>query len=137
MLLILLRILGQLHVVMLIYKILSKILANRLKEMLEDLVSLNQDAFISNRSIMDNILICQDLVHNYHRQEGPPRCLFKLNLWKAYDTVNWGFLTDIMKELGFPENFISLIYRCLSTARFSINFSSKPKGFFPGKRGIR
>lgn len=114
-----------------------KILANRMKVCLEGLVSLYQGAFVCNRSIMDNILVCQDLVHNYHRQEGQPRCMFKLDLQKAYDTVDWGFLTNMMIELGFPAHFINLVYACMRTAKFSINVNSKPEGFFSGRRGIR
>lgn len=92
---------------------------------------------MKNRSIMDNILICQDLVHNYHRQDGPPRYLLKLDLQKVYDTVDWTFLVDLMKGLGFPEHFVSLIYVCLSTAKFSFNVNCKPEGYFAAKRGMR
>lgn len=63
-------------------------MANRMQSSLKNLISFNQGAFVKNRSIMDNILLCQNLVHNYHRNDSPARCLFKLDLQKAYDTVD-------------------------------------------------
>lgn len=71
-----------------VYKVITKIMANRMQSLLGDIISFNQGAFIKNRSIMDNVLICQDLVHNYHRNDSPARCLFKLDLQKAYDTID-------------------------------------------------
>lgn len=70
------------------YKVITKIIANRMQDYLGDLISYNQGAFVKSRSIMDNILICQDLVHNYHRNDSPARCLLKIDLQKAYDMVD-------------------------------------------------
>ncbi|GJX67681.1 hypothetical protein Tco_0303408 [Tanacetum coccineum] len=75
-----------------IFKCISKIIANRIKESLKVLVSPNQSAFVPGRSIADNILLTQELMHNYHLDRGPPRCAFKVDIQKAYDTVDWGFL---------------------------------------------
>ncbi|GJV38080.1 sodium/hydrogen exchanger 6 [Tanacetum coccineum] len=75
-----------------LFKCISKIIANRIKGYLKDLVSINQSAFVSGRWISDNILLTQELMRNYHRKRGPPRCAFKVDIHKAYDTVDWGFL---------------------------------------------
>ncbi|GJR27050.1 xylulose kinase-1 [Tanacetum coccineum] len=74
------------------YKITSTIITNRIKEGLEDVVSDNQSDFVLGRRISDNILITQELMHNYHLNRGPPRCGFKVDIQKAYDTVDWSFL---------------------------------------------
>ncbi|GJT02020.1 hypothetical protein Tco_0823189 [Tanacetum coccineum] len=71
-----------------LYKCISKIIANRIKHCLTNLVSPNQSAFIPGRSIADNILLTQELMHNYHLDRGPPRCAFKVDIQKAYDTVD-------------------------------------------------
>ncbi|GJY47404.1 sodium/hydrogen exchanger 6, partial [Tanacetum coccineum] len=71
-----------------IFKCISKIIANRIKGDLEYLVSINQSAFVSGRRISDNILLTQELIRNYHRQSGPPRHAFKIDIQKAYDTVD-------------------------------------------------
>ncbi|GJR10894.1 RNA-directed DNA polymerase, eukaryota, reverse transcriptase zinc-binding domain protein [Tanacetum coccineum] len=71
-----------------IFKCISKILANRIKESLKTLISPNQSAFVLGRSIADNILLTQELMHNYHLDRGVPRCAFKVDIQKAYDTVD-------------------------------------------------
>nr|GEV30575.1 hypothetical protein [Tanacetum cinerariifolium] len=66
-----------------LYKCISKILANRMKESLYELISLNQYVFIPGRHITDNILLTQELMHNYHLDRGPARCAFKDGLWNV------------------------------------------------------
>ncbi|XP_022037240.1 uncharacterized protein LOC110939954 [Helianthus annuus] len=68
-----------------IYKGISKIITNRILEGLNEIISENQSAFVPGRRISDNILLTQELMHNYHRQVGPPRCAFKVDIQKAYD----------------------------------------------------
>nr|GEU31112.1 hypothetical protein [Tanacetum cinerariifolium] len=78
-----------------IFKCISKIIANRLNKSLKKLVSLNQSAFVPGRSISDNILLTQEIMHNYHLDHGVPRCAFKVDIQKAYDTVDWDFLREV------------------------------------------
>ncbi|XP_074305003.1 uncharacterized protein LOC141639928, partial [Silene latifolia] len=78
--------------------VISKLLCNRLSMVLPDLVSENQGAFIKGRSIIENILICQDLFKMYNRQAVSPRCLFKIDLQKAYDTVEWNFVAQLLED---------------------------------------
>nr|GEY81380.1 hypothetical protein [Tanacetum cinerariifolium] len=59
---------------------------------IKDVVSENQSAFVPGRRISDNILLTQELMHNYHQDHGQPRCAFKVDIQKAYDTVDWRFL---------------------------------------------
>ncbi|GJZ68919.1 sodium/hydrogen exchanger 6, partial [Tanacetum coccineum] len=78
-----------------IYKCTSKILTNRIIKGIIEVVSENQSTFVPGRRISDNILITQELMHNYHHNRGPPRCAFKVDIQKAYDTVDWSFLDDL------------------------------------------
>nr|GEU58849.1 hypothetical protein [Tanacetum cinerariifolium] len=84
-----------------LYKCISKIIANRVKEGLGDIVSINQSAFVPGRRISDNILLTQKLMRNYHMRRGPPRCALKVDIQKAYDTVDWNFLETILVGFGF------------------------------------
>ncbi|PWA66317.1 RNA-directed DNA polymerase, eukaryota, Reverse transcriptase zinc-binding domain protein [Artemisia annua] len=84
-----------------LYKCISKILTERMKGCLGKLVSQNQNAFIPNRQIQDNILLAQELFRGYDRKKGPKRIALKVDIQKAYDTVNWDFLKDILKNFGF------------------------------------
>ncbi|XP_074289369.1 uncharacterized protein LOC141614523 [Silene latifolia] len=70
-----------------IYKCIAKLLCNRLGDVLPDLVSINQGGFIKGRNIVENVLICQDLVRLYNRKAASPQCLLKIDLRKAYDSV--------------------------------------------------
>nr|GEW15224.1 hypothetical protein [Tanacetum cinerariifolium] len=75
-----------------LFKCISKILTNRIIEGIKDVVSENQSAFVPGRCISDNILLTHELMHNYHLDHGQPRCAFKVDIQKAYDTVDWRFL---------------------------------------------
>lgn len=78
-----------------LYKRISRIIPSRMKVGLNAILSDNLSAFVPGRSISDNILLCQELVKNYHLLNGYPRCAFKIDIQKAYDTVNGSFLEQI------------------------------------------
>ncbi|GAA0172712.1 hypothetical protein LIER_26483 [Lithospermum erythrorhizon] len=71
-----------------IYKCVTKILAERLKRVLDDIISYNQSAFVKGRMLSDSVLLMNELVNNYHKKEGRRRCALKIDILKAYDTVN-------------------------------------------------
>ncbi|KAL2933146.1 hypothetical protein RDABS01_016265 [Bienertia sinuspersici] len=73
-----------------IYKCISKLLCSRLSLVLPDIISQNQGAIVSGKSIMHNVLICQDLMRFYRPSQIQDCCMFKLDVKKAYDIVSWG-----------------------------------------------
>lgn len=119
------------------YKVISKLIAQRLNIVLPILISENQSAFARDRSIMTNILICQDIVKNYHRPVGMSRCLMKIDLKEAYDTVDWSFLLAVLEAMNFPRQFVSWIETCLKSAKFSVVINGQPCDYFEAKRGLR
>lgn len=88
-----------------IYKTISKILVNRLKLHLPNLISPNQSAFIEGRPIQDNILVAHEAFHNFRlRKKGKKAlCALKLDIHKAYYRVEWDFLAAVFTKLGFRE----------------------------------
>lgn len=89
------------------YKIISKMLCNRVKLVSSDIISeKNQSAFVARRTIMENILICQDLVRLYNRKTATKSCLIKVDLKKAYDSIEWDFVEEMLHALNFPMRFI-------------------------------
>ncbi|CAM8889513.1 unnamed protein product [Rhodiola kirilowii] len=95
-------------------KIVTKVLANRLKPILPAIISDNQGAFVSGKIISDNIVAAQELIH-YINTRGRQRngyFALKLDISKAYDRVEWDFLEEMMQRLGFPENWISMVMAC-------------------------
>ncbi|KAK9681646.1 hypothetical protein RND81_10G017700 [Saponaria officinalis] len=78
------------------YKVISKILANRLQPFMAGLVGKEQAAFIKGRSIFDNILLSQSLVKSYGRKFLTPRCLVKVDIRKAFDSLQWQFISNML-----------------------------------------
>ncbi|GJS87451.1 hypothetical protein Tco_0770087 [Tanacetum coccineum] len=120
-----------------LFKCISKIIVNHIKESLKVLISPNQSAFVPGRSIADNILLTQELMHNYHLDRGLPRCAFKVDIQKAYDTIDWDFLKQVLIGFGFHTRMIAWIMECVTTTSFSININGSLYGFFKGKSGLR
>ena len=126
----------------LIYMIISKVIANRLKPLLNSIISETQSAFIASRLITDNVLIAFELLH--HMKIG---CLgkkgfmaLKLNMSKAYDRVEWVFLKNILLSLGslgFQQSWVNLIVECVTTVSYSILVNREPEGMIYSSRGIR
>lgn len=86
--------------------------------MLGELVNINQSAFIPGRNISDNIMITQELVKGYSRKKGIPRCAMKIDLQKAYDTINWRFIEEILVQYGFPTTMVKWIMTCIANSVF-------------------
>lgn len=77
------------------YKLVTKMIVNRLKAILHELIAPHQSSFVLGRQITDNIVIVQDVIHTMHkRRSGKGLMMIKLDLEKAYDHLNWDFLRD-------------------------------------------
>ncbi|KAL0287863.1 UNVERIFIED_CONTAM: hypothetical protein Sradi_7115700 [Sesamum radiatum] len=102
----------------------------------DDLTAAIQDFFVSGRRISNNILLGQELFHGYNRQHLPPRCALKVDLRKAYDTLEWDFVEAMLHMFGFPGKFIQWIMECSSTTVFSVSLNGELHGFFQGARAF-
>lgn len=120
-----------------IYKVITKILANRIALVLNDLISQSQNAFVKGRRIRDNILLAQELFAGFHLQPYLPKCAVKVDFHKAYDSIDWDFLESVLVAFQFPAGFVELVMACVRTPRFSISINGDLHGFFPGGRGLR
>ena len=120
-----------------VYRIISGVLAQRLKGLLPDIISPEQTTFVPGRRIADNILLAQELLRKYHLPTTKSRSTIKVDIQKAFDTVNWQFLVDILSLMGFPIMFIGWIRECLTSPRYSININGELVGFFRSFRGLR
>jgi exonuclease III len=95
------------------YKVISKIPARRLAHVLHDIISPSQNAFLGGRLMADNINLMQELLRSYGRKRVSPRCTIKIDFKKAFDTVQWPFLRDLLHLLGFPDRFVHLVMKCV------------------------
>lgn len=121
------------------FKIITKILAKRLKRILPLLVSETQAAFIEGRVIQDNILVAHELLHalNSNNKCSEEFIAVKTDISKAYDRVEWPFLEMAMKTLGFSEHWRTLIMACVSSAQYQVLINGTPYGDIKPTRGLR
>lgn len=84
-----------------IYKLLAKVLAERLKKALPEVIGDSQVAFIENRQILDGVLIANELIHM--RKERKPGLLFKIDMEKAYDCVDESFVGYLFEKMAFEK----------------------------------
>ncbi|GKA59381.1 RNA-directed DNA polymerase, eukaryota, reverse transcriptase zinc-binding domain protein [Tanacetum coccineum] len=94
-----------------LYKCISKVLTNRIKPILGKL--------------------------GYNRRGGPKRVAFKIDIQKAYDTVNWEFLEKTLSGFGFHKRMIKWIMQCVTTVAFTLNINGERIGYFKGGKGLR
>ena len=119
-----------------IAKIISKVLALRLTPHMNVLVSNAQSAFIRTRSIHDNFLFVRNFARRLHRNKSPS-LLFKLDIKKAFDSIRWDYIIDLLRHLGFPNRFLDWLSILLSTASSRIILNGVPGDPIRHGRGLR
>ncbi|XP_050207366.1 uncharacterized protein LOC126656792 [Mercurialis annua] len=117
-------------------KAFEPVIAMRLSRCISSLISQSQCAFIPGRRIIDNVLLAHELVHDYPNERGVASCAMKVDLRKAYDTIEWDFLEELLLGLQFPRRFIEWIMICVRTPRYSVSINGSLYGYFRGGRGI-
>ncbi|GAU25843.1 hypothetical protein TSUD_31070 [Trifolium subterraneum] len=122
-----------------LYKMISKVLANRLKCCLDKCVSQEQSAFVEGRSILDNALIATEVIHALKRKTQGRRgeLTLKIDITKAYDKVDWGFLRGVMTKMGFSDVWIRWVMMCVSSVNYSVLMNSDRVSPISPGRGLR
>ncbi|KAE8732331.1 hypothetical protein F3Y22_tig00002237pilonHSYRG01790 [Hibiscus syriacus] len=120
-----------------IYKTITRTLVTRLAQFFPGMISASQYAFVKGKSISDNTLLAQEIVRGYSRKNLSPRCAIKVDLQKAFDSISWEFLLNVLVAMGLPQKFCNWIRVCVTTPRYSIALNGSLVGYFRGARGVR
>ena len=120
-----------------IYLIIAKVLANRLRKVLPPLISPLQSAFLPGRQMADSIVLAEEIVAAW-RRNGTKGFMWKVDFSKAYDTLDWQFLWNVLRRRGFPETWVRWMKQCVTTPTFAILMQGRPQGgWIHPQRGIR
>jgi hypothetical protein len=118
------------------YKVLAKILANRLRLVIGSVVSDSQSAFVRGKQILDGILVANETVDEARRLKKEV-LLFKVDFEKAYDSVDLHYLDEVMKKMNFPTLWRKWMSECVGTTTTSVLVNGSPTDEFCIERGLR
>jgi hypothetical protein len=119
-----------------LYKIIAKILANRLVMVLGDIVNEVQSAFVADREILDGPFILNELFQ-WCKSKKKHSFIFKVDFEKAYDSVRWDYLDDVLKKFGFGERWCGWIQECLRSSWGSVIVNGSPTEEFQFFKGLK
>jgi len=119
-----------------LYKILAKVLANRLRLVIGSVISEMQTTFVKNRQILDGILIPNEMVDDARKSQ-KELLLFKVDFEKAFDSVDWGYLDVVMGIMLFPTLWRKWNKECIGTTSASVLVNGSPTEEFPMEKGLR
>lgn len=119
-----------------VYKIISKILANRLKPLLPSLISREQSCYVEGRKILNNIIQAHEVVHTLtsKRQAG---MIMQLDITKVYDKVNWIYIRKVLTAFGFDHNWVRWVMALVTSSSLAILVNGSPSEIFTPSRGLR
>ncbi|KAL4311813.1 hypothetical protein GQ457_01G032130 [Hibiscus cannabinus] len=122
-----------------VYKTCSKVLANRLKDLMPLCIVEDQSAFVKGRLISDNVIVANELFHYLKGSKNGPNkgATVKLDMEKAYNRVEWHFLYDIMGKMGFAPKWIDAVMNCVYFVSYCFKINDVISEAFRPSRGLR
>lgn len=121
------------------YKLISKVMVNRLKKIFPEVISQEQSAFLPERLITDNIVAAFEMMHSIKsKKKGKAGVMaVKLDMSKAYERVEWNFVEGMLVKLGFCRVWVDLVMKCISSVSYCVMINGERTEFFKPSRGLR
>ncbi|GJV59390.1 RNA-directed DNA polymerase, eukaryota, partial [Tanacetum coccineum] len=119
-----------------LYKVVTKILATRLSFVISDLISNVQTAFLPNRQILDGPFIINEILARC-KHKNQQAMFFKVDFAKAYDSIRWDYLDDVLNAFGFGSRWRSWIQGSLNSGKASVLVNGSPTSEFQFHRGLK
>ncbi|KAA3460897.1 reverse transcriptase [Gossypium australe] len=122
-----------------IYKIVAKTVANRLQNVISMCIDEVQSAFVPSRLIIDNVLLAYEILYTFRQKRTGNKgyMALKLDMSKAYDRVEWDFVKEMMIKMGFANEWVGLIMKCISSVSYAVNINGSRGRIFQPTRGLR
>ena len=113
------------------FKIITKLLVNRIKPLMPTLIGPAQTSFVPGRHITDNIVLAQEVIHTMKTKKGKKgQMAIKIDLSKAYDMLWLDFIQDTLMDVGLPSNLISVIMHCVTTSSMAVLWNGEVTSSF-------
>nr|GFC27865.1 RNA-directed DNA polymerase, eukaryota, reverse transcriptase zinc-binding domain protein [Tanacetum cinerariifolium] len=119
-----------------VYKVVTKILANRLAMVISNIVSNTQSAFVSERHILDGRFIINEVLH-WCKRKNKKAMFLKVDFAKAYDSVRWDYLIDVLEAFGFGMTWCQWIRGLCCFAKASVLVNGSPSREFQFQCGLK
>ena len=121
------------------YKIISRALVNRLRNIMDQIISPYQNAFVKGRLIFDNIMLGGEILNNIKRRKKGKGSLgaLKIDMDKACDRISWNFIKVVLECTGFSQHWIKMILECISTVCYQIMVNGALIETIKPVRGLR
>ena len=119
-----------------LYKIITKVLSCRIKDVMHLVIDDVQSACLEDRGMLDSVMMANEVIEEVRRNRKSGVCL-KVDFEKAYDSVRWSFLLDMLLRMRFHRKWIKWVKGCLETATVSVLVNGSPTEEFRPTRGLR
>ncbi|CAA7046646.1 unnamed protein product [Microthlaspi erraticum] len=120
-----------------LYKLITRLISDRLKSILPEIILPNQTAFIRDRLLLENVLLAAEVINGYHRKDLSPRITLKIDIAKAFDSMRWDFILACLTAYRLPRELIGWVKTCISSPVFSVSINGLTSGYFKGRTGLR
>uniref|UniRef100_J3LGX6 CCHC-type domain-containing protein n=1 Tax=Oryza brachyantha TaxID=4533 RepID=J3LGX6_ORYBR len=118
------------------FKIISKVITNKISLIAFEIISHTQTTFIPGRFILEGGIVLHEMLHVL-KTKNLSGVIFKIDFEKAYDKVSWEFLFEVLKRKGFSDNWIGWIKSCVTGGKVCVNINGNRSQFFGTSRGLR